>query len=42
MNIKVPLNLQGYILPLQKYQLLLVDQLFSQLMKNIGMFLLKL
>lgn len=34
MNVKEPHNLQGSILPLQKYQLLLVDQL----MENIGMF----
>lgn len=42
MNIKAPLNLQGHISPLQKYQLLLVDQLFSQLLETTGTFHLKL
>lgn len=42
MNIKGLLNMQGYILLLQKHQLLLVDQLFSQLMENIAMLHLKL
>lgn len=41
-NIKEPHNLQGCISPLQKYQLSLVDQLFSRLVEDIGMFHLKL